>query len=385
MPALKIAVNTRLLLKDKLEGIGYYAYETLKRIVKDHPDVEFHFLFDRPYSQDFIFGPNVTPVVLFPPSRHPLLWYWWFEWSVAPYLSKHKFDLFLSPDGYCSLRSSTPTLAIQHDIAFEHFPDFVSGSASIYYRHFTPKFMQHARRIATVSEYSKKDIARQYNISPAKIDVVYNAAKDIFKPLSESNRVSVRQRQSNSKPYLIYVGSIHPRKNLKNMLLAFDQFKKVRPDSDLQFLVAGAFGWQNSDLLTLYNNMQHKQDVQFLGRQSESELAELIGAAYAMLYVSIFEGFGVPPIEAMACGVSVITSDNSSLPEVCGDAALLVSPTDVAAIANAITQLWDDKALCTLLINKGLVQAQKFSWDQSAALLWDSCMKTIQAEKSIGG
>ncbi len=122
MPKLKIAVNTRLLLPDKMEGIGYFAYETLLRITRAHPDVEFHFLFDRPYDSSFIFSDNVKPVVLFPPARHPFLWYWWFEWSVAGYLKKNKFDLFLSPDGYCSLSSDTPTLAIQHDIAFEHYP-----------------------------------------------------------------------------------------------------------------------------------------------------------------------------------------------------------------------------------------------------------------------
>ncbi len=378
MPKLKIAVNTRLLLPDKMEGIGYFAYETLLRITRAHPDVEFHFLFDRPYDSSFIFSDNVKPVVLFPPARHPFLWYWWFEWSVAGYLKKNKFDLFLSPDGYCSLSSDTPTLAIQHDIAFEHYPDMVPKLHSIYYKYYVPKFMAHATRIATVSEYSKSDIVRQYGVAADKIDVVYNAAKDIFQPVSQQQKLQLAEEYTNGKPYLIYVGSIHPRKNLSNMLLAFDAFRKATPEADLKFLVVGAFGWQNSDLKEIINSMQYKDEIVFLGRQPLDQLAKLIAGAYALLYLSLFEGFGVPPIEAMQCGVPVITSDTSSIPEICGDAAILVDPLKVDAITQAISLLWTNPAIYDDLEKKGVQQARKYSWDDCAERLWASCMKTIR-------
>ena len=380
-PKLKIAVNTRLLLRDKLEGIGYFEYETLQRITRSHPDVEFDFLFDRPYDEGFIFSDNIKPIVLFPPARHPLLWYWWFEWSVAGYLRKNNFDLFLSPDGYVSLRSDTPTLAIQHDIAFEHYPDLVPALHCRYYKYYVPRFMTHATRIATVSEYSKTDIITHYGTSADKIDVVYNAAKDIFKPISTDEKKLLAVQYTQGKPYLIYVGSIHPRKNLKNMLLAFDQYKKANPSSELKFLVVGAFGWQNSELKDIINTMQYKDDVIFLGRQPLDELAKLIAGSFALLYVSLFEGFGVPPVEGMKCGVPVITSNNSSLPEICGDAALLVDPLDVNAICQAIEKLWTDSSLYESLIQKGTLQAQKYSWDRSADLLWASCIKTIESRK----
>jgi glycosyltransferase involved in cell wall biosynthesis len=373
---LKIAVNTRLLLRDKLEGIGYFEYETLNRITRSHPEVEFHFLFDRPYDESFIFSDNVKPIVLLPQARHPLLWYWWFEWSVAGYLRRNKFDLFLSPDGYCSLRSHTPTLAIQHDIAFEHYPDMVPGLTSQYYKYFVPKFMAHATRIATVSEYSKSDLTKQYGIAPHKIDVVYSAAKDVFHPITTEEKTSIANQYTQGKPYLIYVGSINPRKNLKNMLLAFDEFKKTTP-SDLKFLVVGAFGWQNSDLRAVIDSMHFKHEVIFLGRQPLDELVRLIAGSYALLYLSLFEGFGVPPLEGMKCGVPVVTSDASSMPEICGDAALLVDPLDVKAISNAIIQLWTDPILYQNMIEKGTMQAKKYSWDKSADLLWESCAKVI--------
>ena len=380
-PKLKIAVNTRLLLRDRLEGIGYFEYETLLRITRANPDVEFHFIFDRPYDQSFIFSDNVKPVVLFPQARHPFLWYWWFEWSVAGYLNRNKFDLFLSPDGYVSLRSDTPTLAVQHDIAFEHFPQFVPGLYSRYYRYYVPRFMSHATRIATVSEYSKADIIKQYGTAADKIDVVYSAAKDIFKPIGAKEKSQLELKYTDGKPYLIYVGSIHPRKNLKTMLLAYDEFKKANPSADLKFLVAGAFGWQNIELSSIINSMQYRDELIFLGRQPLDELARLIAGSYVVLYVSLFEGFGVPPLEGMKCGVPVITSDISSMPEICGDATLLASPTDLNAICQAIEKLWTDPMLYNSLVRKGTLQAQKYTWDICADLLWKSCLKAIEISK----
>ena len=377
-PTLKIAVNTRLLLRDRMEGIGYFAYETLQRMTRSHPDVEFHFLFDRPFDQSFIFSDNVIPVVLFPPARHPLLWYWWFEWSVAAYLRKNKFDLFLSPDGYVSLHSDTPTLAVQHDLAFEHFPDFVPGLYSRYYKYFVPRFMAHATRIATVSEYSKADIIKQYGIAPDKIDVVYSAAKDIFTPISDGEKKAIEDTYTHGKPYFVYVGSIHPRKNLSNMLLAFDEFRNTTAASQHKFLVAGAFGWQNSTLKKLIENMKFRDEVIFLGRQPLDILAKLVAASFALLYVSLFEGFGVPPLEGMQCGVPVITSTSSSMPEICGNAALLMDPTNVSAIATAMETLTSNPDLHELLSQRGPAQAQKYTWDISADLLWSSCLKAIE-------
>jgi glycosyltransferase involved in cell wall biosynthesis len=374
---LRIAVNTRLLLRDRMEGMGYFAYEILMRITRSHPEVEFHFLFDRPYDESFIFSDNVKPVVLFPQARHPFLWYWWFEWSVASYLKRGKFDLFLSPDGFGCLRSETPQLVVLHDIAFEHYPDYVPALASRYYKYYTPRFVSHAVRVATVSEYSKSDIIKHYGCDPGKIDVVYNAAKDIFQALSLEDKVRIADQYTEGKPYLIYVGSIHPRKNLRNMLLAFDAFKKANPSSTLKFLVVGAYGWQYSDIQQLIDTMSSKGEVVFLGRQPLEELARLIAASYALMYLSVFEGFGVPPIEGMACGVPVIASDTSSIPEICGDAALLTDPLDVSAISSCIERLWTDHALYHDLIAKGHVQAAKYSWDRCAQLLWDSCLKAV--------
>jgi glycosyltransferase involved in cell wall biosynthesis len=370
----KIAVNTRFLIKNKLEGIGLFTAESLKIITRAHPDVEFYFLFDRPYDEEFIFAPNVKPVVLFPPARHPFLWYWWFEISVSKWLRKNRPDLFLSTDGYACLSTSVKQVTVMHDLAFEHFKGQVGGLTGMYYRYFMPRFAQKVNRIATVSEFSKSDIIKQYNIAADKIDVVYNGVKDVYRILSKEEKQQTRGKFTGGKEYFIYVGSIHPRKNVANLLKAFNQFK-TDTGCDMQLLLAGRKAWDFAEVDQFYVGMEFKADVKFLGHVPPDELGALVGAAYAMVYVSLFEGFGIPLIEAMGCLVPVITSNVTSMPEVAGNAGLLVDPYSVDSIAAAMKKLVSEAGLREELIARGKMQAQKFSWNLTAEKLWNCCLK----------
>ena len=376
-----IAVNTRFLIKNKLEGIGLFTYEALKHITQSHPDIEFHFLFDRNFDPEFIFGENVKPVVLFPQARHPFLWYWWFEISVKRWLSKNNPDLFLSTDGYCCLSTDLPQVMVIHDLAYEHFADHVYGLATRYYRYFMPYYAKKAQRIATVSEFSKQDIVNLYHISPNKIDVVYNGAKEVYKAVSDTIKNEVKSIYSHGAEYFVYVGSIHPRKNVKNLLLAFEQFKK-ETGSDFKLLIVGRKAWDFEEVDTTHANMQFKDDVNFLGHIPPAELADIVASAYAMVYVSLFEGFGIPIIEAMGCDVPVITSNTTSMPEAAGDAALLVNPLSVGDIASAMKKLAGDADLRNELISKGRNQLKKFSWQLTGKKLW-KCCEVVLAEKLL--
>ncbi len=371
-----IAVNTRFLIKNKLEGIGLFTYEALKRIVQAHPDIDFYFLFDRPYDREFIFAPNVKPVVLFPQARLTFLWYWWFEISVAGWLNKHKPDLFLSTDGYGCLNTQVPQVVVMHDLAFEHFKQHVPYLSLKYYLYFTPLFAKKAARLATVSQYSKQDIMAKYGVAADKIDVVYNGAKEVYQPVSASVKQQVRQKYTGGKGYFIYVGSIHPRKNVGNLLLAFDKFK-TETNSDYQLLIVGRKAWDFKEVEAIHANMQHGNQVRFLGHVSPEELGPLVASAFAMVYVSLFEGFGIPIVEAMHSQVPVITSNLTSMPEAAGDAALLVNPYSVDDIAAAMKKLFSKPELHKSLIEKGKQQVQKFSWDLTAQKLWACCQKVM--------
>lgn len=372
----RIAVNTRFLIKNKLEGIGLFTAESLKRIVQAHPDIDFYFLFDRAYDAEFIFSDNVTPVVLFPQARHPLLWLWWFELSVAGWLNKNKPDLFLSTDGYGCLRTEVPQVIVVHDLAFEHFKDHVAFLTRKYYEYFTPRFAHKAARIATVSEFSKRDITKQYGVLPNKIDVVYNGSKEVYKPVSDAVKQKIKAEYTDGNDYFIYVGSIHPRKNVKNLLLAFDKFK-AETGSAHKLVIVGRKAWDFNEVEEAYNSMKFKAEVKFLGHVPTDALGNIVASAFAMVYVSLFEGFGIPIVEAMSCDVPVITSNITSMPEAAGDAALLANPTSVEDIASAMKRFVSDPPLRQQLIMKGREQVKKFSWDLTAQKLWACCAQVL--------
>jgi len=373
---MKIAVNTRLLLKNRLEGIGWYTFETLRRIVKAHPEHSFYFLFDRPYDSSFVFEENVTPVVLSPQARHPILFMMWFDISVNRFLRKNKIDIFLSPDGYLSLRTKTPSLAVIHDLNFEHYPKDLPWVDRKYYQYFFPRFAHKARRIATVSEYSKRDISKQYNVPLEKIDVTLNGMNNKFSTIDEPEKVKIRAKFSDSKPFFLFVGALHPRKNLTNMFLAFDKFKDGKK-SDVKFVIVGEKKWWTKSIANVYENMKFKDEVIFLGRRSAEELCQLMASSLALVYVSYFEGFGIPILEAFACGTAVITSNVTSMPEVAGDAAILVDPFSVDEIADAMEQVSSDEDFRNNLIEKANIRKDKFSWDVTANQLWKSVEKLI--------
>ncbi len=367
---MRIVVNTRLLIENKLDGIGWFTYETLKRITKNHPEHEFYFLFDRKYSDKFIFSENVTPVVLNPPARHPFLWFLWFEISVKRFLKKVNADLFLSPDGYLSLKSGVKQIAVIHDINFVHRPEDLPFFSRKYYNYFFPEFAEKAYKIATVSEYSKQDISKQFKVSDNKISVVYNGCNEVYLPVNEEIKTEVRQRFTEGKDYFIFIGTLHPRKNIARLFYAFEKFKK-ETKSDFKLVIVGTKMFMTSDIEKAYSQSEFKNDIIFTGRLKPEKLHLVLASAFAMTFVPLFEGFGIPLIEAMNCDVPVITSNTTSLPEVAGDAALFVSPFDVDEIKNAMIKISENEELRKSLIGKGRVRKNDFSWDKTAEKLWE--------------
>ncbi|MDP2721700.1 MAG: glycosyltransferase family 1 protein [Bacteroidales bacterium] len=372
---MRIAVNTRFLIKNQLEGIGWYTYETFKRIAINHPEHEFFFIFDRPYDPQFIFSHNVTPIVVGPPARHPFLFIWWFELSIPRVLKKIKADAFISPDAYGSLNTKVPTLLVIHDLNFEHYPEYIPRLARWHYRYFTPRFARKATRIATVSAFSKSDIVKQYGIDPDKIDVTYNGANQHFTPVSEEKKTLIKKDLTQGEDYFVFVGALNPRKNLSNLFKAFDLFKTNNPDVKTKLLIVGEKMYWTDDIKNSYLQMTHKSEVLFSGRLNLEKLVEVTGSAKALFYVSVFEGFGIPIVEAFFADVPVVTSTTTSMPEIAGEAALLVDPFNISEIAVAMEKITFDKELTQSLIKLGRERRKLFSWDKTADQLWNSFQK----------
>ncbi len=372
--SMMIAVNTRMLRLNKMEGIGYFTYESFKRITQQHPEHEFVFIFDRPFDNSFVFAKNIKPVVIAPAARHPILWVIWYEWSLALLLKKLKPDLFVSSDGFLSLTSKVKSLSVIHDINFEHYPADLPFIYRLYYRYFFPRFAKKAKRIASVSEFSKNDIASTYSLPANKIDVVYNGASEGFIPITDNSKQSIRNEYTGGKSYFLFIGTLHQRKNIANLLKAFDLFRK-NTGSDHVLVLAGIKRWWTKDMQTAYSEMEHKNDVIFTGRIPDEELYLLTASAFALTYVSLFEGFGIPIVEAFRCAVPVICSNTTSMPEVAGDAAILVDPFDVKDIAKAMTDLTQNENLRQSLIEKGNKRKDDFNWQKTADDLWESMMQ----------
>lgn len=366
---MKIAVNTRFLLAGKLEGVGKVTHEWLQRLCRQHPEHEFYFFFDRPYDRQFIYAENVKPLVLLPPARHPFLFYFWFQYRVAAALKKIRPDVFLSFDGMTVLQTAVPRVTLLHDLAFEHYPEHISYFQRRYYQHFTPRFAQVSDKVLTVSEFTRQDILHRYQVPPGKVEVVYNAAGPAFRPISFEYQVRIREKYAAGEAFFLFVGALQPRKNLGSLLRAFDLFKQ-QTGSEVKLLVVGRKAWKSRTWKQIYKHMKYRLAVVFTGRVSERELVQLYGAAVATVYVPLFEGFGLPIVEAQACGCPVIASRTSALPEVAGDGALLVDPLDMDQISAAMIRVYLELELRQQLSQRGRDNSRRFSWDRSAAQVW---------------
>ena len=371
---MKVAINCWVLRNKQLDGIGYFTVNTIARIIREHPEVHFQILCDKNFTEDYFDFDNVSRHPVFPPFRHPVLYFLYMELVLPLFLRKNKPDVFLSADGFLSLLSRSRQISIIYDINFEHNPRDLKLQNRLYFRIFFRRFARKAKRIATISEYSKQDIASFYKIAPDKIDNVSCGISSNFYPLPATEISATREKWSGGKPYFFFVGSMHPRKNIKRLIEAFTIFKD-KTGSDIKLLLAGSILWKTSDIKDAYSLSAYKDDIIFTGRLSDGDLRMVLGASFALSFVPVFEGFGLPIVEAMQSGVPVICSNVTSMPEVAGDASILVDPFDLDSISSAMEKIATDDDLRTRLIGLGNKQKEKFSWGNTASLLWQTICK----------
>jgi glycosyltransferase involved in cell wall biosynthesis len=265
-----------------------------------------------------------------------------------------------------------------HDAIYALFPQYHLPMNRLFLGSMMPRFLRRADAIVTVSECSKGDAVRLYGIDPARIRVIYEGVDARFQPVTDPARLAqVRARYALPERYVLYVGTIEPRKNLVALLEAWS---KIRI-SDFEFrnllVIAGKKGWLYESFFSRLRELGLEGEVILPGYIADEDLPAVYSAASVFVFPSLYEGFGLPPLEAMACGTPVVCSNASSLPEVCGpaaaggsvdrpEAALLVEPTDVAALAQAMERVLSDEPLRATLRARGLAQAAQFSWERTA-------------------
>ncbi|TDO26355.1 glycosyltransferase family 4 protein [Sediminibacterium goheungense] len=362
---MRIAINAIFLQNNPMEGYGHYTAEVIQRIISKHPNDEFLLLYDRPWDDNFFDQPNITRLLVTPAARHPLSFKYWYDVKATAAVKGWKADVWFQPYGFCSITSRVPQVLMIHDLAFKHYPAYISWYQRLYYRWFTPAFIKKAQKLITVSNFSKEDIAKTYRVGDGKMVVIPGAARQGFVPLEWEEKQAVKDGYADGREYFLFVGGIHPRKNLITLLKAFSHFKKWQ-HSNMKLLVAGRMAWQYEDLLEKLKTYKYREDVLLLGYLPETQLQRVTAAAYALVYPSWFEGFGLPILEAMQAGVPVICSNTSSMPEVAGDAAILTDPSNYEAMGKEMIALYRNESIRNAFVEKGLQRAKAFSWDETA-------------------
>lgn len=363
---MKVAVNGRFLLP-RLEGIGHYTFQLLDHLSLLHPEDQYHVIVDRDIHMSIMDRPNVIRHVLSPPTRHPVLWYFWFEWRVPALLKKIGADVFFSPDGFLSLNTDCPTVLTIHDLAYLHYPEGSQRSHLRYLRKYMPQFLQRADEVIAVSQFTADDINQHFLGSASKIATIYNGVSDDFHPLDKDEQIACRKYYTEGRPYFIYVGSIHPRKNVAALVRSFDQYIG-RTGDDVCLVLAGRRAWKSMDVTYALKNSPYASQIIEIPN-IDDQVPRLVASAEAMCYVSLFEGFGLPVLEAMACGTPVITSVNTPMQEVCGDLAYYVNPRDISSICEAMIDVRSQNNALKQNVEKLRLRASMFSWEKAANLL----------------
>ncbi len=360
---MRIALDARLLYY-RQAGIGSYTVRLLEALTREAPQERFLVLHDRRGARPPIQAPNLTPVPIFTPSHHR------FESLTLPVeLLALRPEVLHSPDFVLPARRSYAGVVTVHDLAFLRFPQWVTAEAGRYYGR-VRQAVRSAEKVIAVSECTRRDVLELLEVAPDKVTVIHEAAGGPFVPLDPppTQPRTFKGRTLAVRRFALFVGTIEPRKNLPTLLQALrrmlDRFPDLEPHPRL--IVAGAQGWLSESLFGQVHDLRLSQEVAFIGPVSQEELVWLYNAARFLVFPSLYEGFGLPPLEAMSCGTPVIASSAGAVPEVVGTAGLLVDPQDVDGWAEAMAKLWADEALRDDLRDRGRERAALFSWERAA-------------------
>ena len=350
-----IFVNARFLTQS-ITGVQRYAIEISRILKKINPSIRF-------VAPSNILHPEIAKELNVEIIGN-LKGHLWEQIELPRFLKKQGVPLLLSLGSTAPISYKRKIVTV-HDLAYIHFPDAVSWKFRLYYNFLIPKVLRSSLHITSVSEFSKNDICEVYKIPREKVSVVYNAS---------SFELNSTQVIAHKEKFILGVGSIQPYKNIEALVSAFVIFKKRIGSEYLLKLVGGSNKGVFKDT-SLMKKIEENRDVQFTGYLTDTELLALYGSASCFVFPSLFEGFGIPPLEAMACGCPVIASTAASIPEVCGNAALYCDPYDVEDIAEKMFQLVNDKQLQSELVDLGYENTQRFSWQKSAEDLHDLLIK----------
>ena len=371
----KICLDLQPLLSVKT-GIGYYAENLVENLIKREKNNytgEIYTLIEKNKKIE-IKGINYKNHSFLPHFYRKLIFFWKYVPFSINFLIKENFDIYHSFDLRLPHKIKGKSIMTIYDLIPFLFPGLCKNINSKYFYNYMKSNAERADIIITISEYSKKEIIKLLKISEEKIKIV-PAGIDILK-YSKNNSMheikNIIDKYKLPSKFILYLGALEPRKNIPNIILGFSKYKEERVDSDIKLVIAGKKAWQYENIFKTYELSKYKKDIIFTDYIDEKDKVILYKMAKLFIFPSLYEGFGMPVLEAMASGTPVITSNNSSLPEVVGEAGILVNPNSIIEISRAIAKILDgEEDYINDLIAKGKEQAKKFTWENSTKLLED--------------
>ncbi len=379
----QIAIDIRHLTHPQLSGVGLYTLNLLRVLSRIANDDEHFLLFATGSKKTLTRLPplptrNMTLVTRTIPNR--LL----FAALRMPYGPTLESFFDIPPDCWWFpdpnvIRTNLPYALTLHDLSIDIFSHFFTAKDKLRHRVANvPKLAKNATRVLAVSQSTALDATARWGVNTNRIDIIPLGVNAQYTPHIAPSDKNYQRGYGLSSPYILFLATLEPRKNIESVIEAYDAFRAKTPHAP-RLVIAGGDGWQNRNIKTVMRTATHRADISFLGYIHEKHKPAIYRGATAFVFPSFYEGFGLPVLEAMACGIPVITSFTSSLPEVAGNAAIFVDPLNVTDLTMAITQLFHPEtgaSLRTLLSKRGIAQSRQFSWEKTAELTLNA-LRTI--------
>lgn len=369
---MRIGVDARITYYAR-GGIRNYTLQLLRALAELDRATDYRILYSRKERTPFLPGPNFHIVPCWTPAHHRLE-----RWALGVEIARLRLDLLHTTDFIPPAFGYRRSVITVHDLTFLHYPQFITAESYAYYNRQIEWAVQHADHILADSFATKADLVALLKVAPEKITVAHLAADSLFRPLPEEEVNPVVERYHLQPGYLLTVGTLEPRKNLPGLLRAY-RLLLDEEVTDAPLVVIGGRGWLYQSIFECVQELELAGQVRFFHDVPDTDLPALYNAAALLTTPSFYEGFGLPALEALACGTPVVVSDRSSLPEVVGEAGLLVDPEDVEGIAGALARVLTDEMLRRRMRELGLVQAARFSWESTARITLDVYHRVLAA------
>jgi glycosyltransferase involved in cell wall biosynthesis len=364
-------------LREQKSGIGHYTLELARALAALEPAHEFEIVSPGPFPSPETSAPNLHFTDAH--ARGLERRYWW-PIGLPLYCRRAAFALFHGTNFDLPYWTRSPTVLTIHDLSLLLFPETHEKHLVRRARRVMPLMVRKATAIITPSETVKREVCEHLGVSEDKVFAIPEAARACFYPATLYETEPVRQRLGIEPEFILFVGTVEPRKNLLTLARAFERIAKTH--ARLQLVIAGQKGWLSDDLMAYLKKSAIHDRVLFTGHLSDDDLRVLYSSCRVFVYPSLYEGFGLPLLEAMACGAPVVTSNVGSIVETVGNAARLISPTDPDDLAQAITALLDDTREREHLSASGIEHAKNFSWARTAAATWKVYQKIIRKKSA---